>query len=240
MTTSAQNWYWSQAGATLGPVDLDEIRRLAANGSITRDTWLFEPGGGAWVAASSVAGLFAASVSAPPDATAASASNPASYSAPAPNPAPAVLYCRFCGAGNDSSAARCGSCGRECNQSVGLDPKVAIVICRASILAAPILFPSTVVIPFLVPGIVWMLGSGNPRIVAETKQTFNCLLTLLIALIGIWIFGLLGLVLILPAILAGIATFALAVYCVVVGIQALIAASNGVEYSYPWVFRLIK
>ena len=240
MTTSAQNWYWSQAGATLGPVDLDEIRRLAANGSITRDTWLFEPVGGAWVAASSVAGLFAASVSAPPDATAASASNPASYSAPAPNPAPAVLYCRFCGAGNDSSAARCGSCGRECNQSVGLDPKVAIVICRASILAAPILFPSTVVIPFLVPGIVWMLGSGNPRIVAETKQTFNCLLTLLIALIGIWIFGLLGLLLILPAILAGIATFALAVYCVVVGIQALIAASNGVEYSYPWVFRLIK
>ena len=38
MTESPANWYWSQRGATLGPVDFAELQRLAQAGSIGAET----------------------------------------------------------------------------------------------------------------------------------------------------------------------------------------------------------
>lgn len=226
-STGGSNWYWSQRGATLGPVDFAEIRRLVDNGSITAETWVFDPAQGAWIAAGSIAGLFSASVppAAPPDA------------------APTVVFCRFCGAQNDPLAPRCMSCGRDQGTGVaasGIDPKVAEVICRASTLATPILFSLTLIGSLIGPGIVWAMGSRNARVVAEAKQAFNCQLTLFVAFVAIWVFGLLGFILIVPTILAGLATLGLAVYCVVVGITGLIAAADGRPYAYPWVIRFFK
>ena len=47
-SSNGNDWFWSQRGATLGPVDFTEIRRLVGNGSIARDTWVFDPAQGAW------------------------------------------------------------------------------------------------------------------------------------------------------------------------------------------------
>ena len=241
-SSNGNDWFWSQRGATLGPVDFTEIRRLVGNGSIARDTWVFDPAQGAWVTADSIAGLF---VSTPPAAGPASAfaASPAAPPTTPPDAAPAAVFCRFCGAQNDPTASRCASCGREQGataSSDGIDPKVAEVICRASILAAPILFSLTLIGSLIGPAIVWALGSRNARVVAEAKQTFNCQLTLLVVLVGVWIVGVIGFILIIPAVLAGVATLGLAVYCVVVGIVGLIAAADGRPYSYPWVIRFIK
>lgn len=225
--TDATDWFWSQRGATLGPVDFSEIRRLAASGSITPDTWLFDPAQQAWVAASSITGLFAATSAPPP---------------PAPERPASVVYCRFCGATNSPFAARCASCGREAEGGVpagGIDPKLAAIICRASILTAPLL-ASTIIGPAIAPAIVWAIGSREPRVVAEARMTFNCLLVLVLALVATWLFGLLGAILVVPAILAGIVTMGIAVYCIVVGVLGIVAASNGREFRYPWIPRLIK
>lgn len=225
--TDTTNWYWSQRGATLGPVEFAEIRRLAAAGSIAPDTWLFDPAQQSWVAASSITGLFAAS--APPQTPA--AERPAS-----------VVYCRFCGATNSPFAERCASCGREAEGGVpagGIDPKLAAIICRVSILTAPLL-ASTIIGPAIAPAIVWAIGSREPRVVAEAKQTFNCLLVLVLALVAIWLFGLLGVILVVPTILAGIATVGVAIYCIVVGVLGIVAASSGREFRYPWIPVLIK
>lgn len=231
--STSDEWYWSQRGATLGPVTFAEIRRLASNGSIVADTWLFDPAQRAWVAASSIPGLFAAATSAQP---AAQPSAP-----PAPPPA-SVVYCRFCGATNSPFATQCSSCGRaasDAKSTVHIDPKLAAVFCRVSVLAAPIL--STIIIgPAIAPGIVWALGSHEPRVVAEAKETFNCLISVLIAFALCSIFGLVGAILIVPAILAGIAIAALSIYCIVVGIMGLVALSNEKPFRYPWIVRLIK
>ncbi|MEY4118227.1 MAG: hypothetical protein RLZZ116_1555 [Planctomycetota bacterium] len=223
-------WYWSQRGATLGPVAFDEIRRLAASGSILPDTWLFDPAQRNWVAASSIAGLFPAGGSdSPPDVP------------PPPSPQ-SVVYCRFCGATNSPFAARCASCGREAGGSAAassIDPKLAAVFCRVSVLAAPLL--STIIVgPAIAPAIVWALGANDPRVVAEAKETFNCLLTVLIVSAACSAFGLIGAILIVPAILAGIALAAVAIYCIVVGIMGLVALSSEKPFRYPWILRLIK
>jgi len=223
-------WYWSQRGATLGPVAFDEIRRLATAGSITPDTWLFDPVQRAWVAASSIAGLFPASgPTRTPDAP------------PPPQPQ-SVVYCRFCGATNSPFAARCASCGRDAGgpaATPSIDPKLAAVFCRVSVLATPIL--STIIVgPAIAPAIVWALGAKDPRVVAEAKETFNCLLTVLIVSAACSVFGLIGAILIVPAILAGIALAFVAIYCIVVGIMGLVALSNEKPFRYPWILRLIK
>lgn len=89
MSDTSNNWFWSQAGTTLGPVDIDEIRRLIAAGSIDRKTWVFDPAQGAWAAAEMVPGLVFPAVppTAPPDAP------------------QSVVYCRFCGASNARNSA---------------------------------------------------------------------------------------------------------------------------------------
>lgn len=235
-SATSGEWYWSQRGATLGPVAFDEIRRLAASGSIRPDTWLFDPAQRAWVIASSIAGLFALA------ATASSAPSSAPQSAPPEPPPASVVYCRFCGATNSPFAVHCSACGRAASgphASPSIDPKLAAVFCRVSVLAAPVL--STIIIgPAIAPGIVWALGSRDPRVVAEAKETFNCLITVLIAFVAFSAFGLIGAILIVPAILAGIALAALAIYCIVVGIMGLVALSNDRPFRYPWILRLIK
>ena len=235
-SATSGEWYWSQRGATLGPVAFDEIRRLAATGSIQPDTWLFDPAQRVWVIASSIAGLFASAAASSPDPS------PAPHSAPPEPPPASVVYCRFCGATNSPFAVQCSACGRTASGPHGspsIDPKLAAVFCRVSVLAAPVL--STIIIgPAIAPGIVWALGSRDPRVVAEAKETFNCLITVLIAFVAFSAFGLIGAILIVPAILAGIALAALAIYCIVVGIMGLVALSNDRPFRYPWILRLIK
>ena len=95
-TTDANiHWYWSQNGVTLGPVDIDEIRRLIASGSIRHATYVYDPAQAAWVTAGSVPGLFTGpSIAPPPDAGAR-----APFAAPAPpaasiDPRSAAIICR--------------------------------------------------------------------------------------------------------------------------------------------------
>jgi uncharacterized Tic20 family protein len=223
-------WYWSQRGSTLGPVAFEEIRRLATAGSIAPDTWLFDPAQRNWVTASSISGLFPTSgADRTPDAP------------PPPQPQ-SIVYCRFCGATNSPFAVRCTSCAREASglaPASSIDPKLAAVFCRVSVLAAPVL--STIIVgPAIAPGIVWALGASDSRVVAEAKETFNCLLTVLIASAACSVLGLVGAVLIVPAILAGIALAAIGIYCIVVGIMGLVALSNEKPFRYPWILRLIK
>ena len=113
------------------------------------------------------------------------------------------------------------------------------MFCRVSVLGAPLL-ASTVIGPVIAPAIVWALGSRDPRVVAEAKETFNCLITLLIVAACATAFGAVGAVLIVPAILAAVVLGVLAVYCVIVGIMGLVALSNDRPFRYPWILRLIK
>lgn len=224
---SSQDWFWSQAGATLGPVDLAEIQRLVANGSIKRDTWVFDPAQRSWVAAEKVVGLFGAAQPEPSTAS--------------PGSAATVVYCRVCGATNSPFATRCAACGHDAAPvgASSIDPKLAAVFCRVSVLAAPFL-SGTIIGPAIAPGIVWALGARDKQVVAEAKETFNCLITLLIIAACATGFGIVGALIILPAILAAIVVGALVVYCVVVGIMGLVALSNDKPFRYPWIFRLIK
>jgi len=239
--SSSHEWFWSQAGATLGPVDLAEIQRLVANGSIKRDTWVFDPAQRAWVAAEKIAGLFdapgAASAVPPPGQPTTPPTTPSSTS----RADASVVYCRVCGATNSPFATRCASCGHAAAPLTagGIDPKLAAVFCRVSVLATPLL-TGIIIGPAIAPAIVWVLGSRAPAIVAEAKETFNCLITLAIIGACATVFGLVGAIIIVPAILAAIVLGALAVYCVVVGIMGLVALSNDRPFRYPWILRLIK
>lgn len=225
---SNQAWYWSQSGITLGPIDLEQLRLLAASGSLGADNWVYDPTQRSWVLARSIAGLFATNF--PP--------GPAPDARPeAP---PSVVYCRSCGASNSPFATRCASCGRDASvHSHGIDPKLAFICCRISILATPLL-AATVVGPVVAPAIIWAIGARNEVVVAEAKGAFNCLLTLLIAFVGAWVFGLVGAILIVPTILAAIFTGALVVYCIVAGILGLVAIEDGKPFRYPMSLTLIR
>lgn len=239
--SSSHEWFWSQAGATLGPVDLAEIQRLVANGSIKRDTWLFDPAQRAWVAAEKIAGLFdapsAASAVPPPGQP----TTPPTTPSTTPGADASVVYCRVCGATNSPFATRCASCGHAAAplSAGGIDPKLAAVFCRVSVLATPLL-TGIIIGPAIAPAIVWVLGSREPAVVAEAKETFNCLITLLITGLVAGVFGAVGLVLILPSALAIAMGVGLIVYCVIVGIMGLVALSNNRPFRYPWILRLIK
>jgi uncharacterized Tic20 family protein len=154
-----------------------------------------------------------------------------------PDSAPRATFCRFCGAAHAAGATRCGACGRATGApSVTMDPKLAAILCRCSVLTAPVLTGFA----FLGPGIVWAMGASDPRVVAEAKAALNQLLTLAIALVGIWILGIVGAIIIVGPIFAAIATAALAVYCVWMGIVGLVALSDGKPFSYRCSFALIR
>lgn len=216
MSMSSNDWYWSQGGTTMGPIDLAEMQRLVGSGAVARSTWVFAPARGAWVAADSIPELF------PPAA-------PAPGVAPPPDATPTAIYCRFCGARNAVGAVRCGACARDLAPTGGqMHPKVAKVICRACILATPVLS----IFAFIGPAIVWSLGSANPAIVAEAKQAMNCLITIVIAFV---------VSLALSFVLIGLVGFPLIfIYCLVVGILGLVAATNDREFKYPLVIPFIR
>jgi len=216
MSMSSNDWFWSQGGTTMGPIDLAEMQRLVAGGAIARSTWVFAPARGAWVAADSIPELF------PPAA-------PAPGVAPPPDAAPTAIYCRFCGARNAVGAARCGACARDLSATGGqMDPKVAKVVCRACVLATPVLS----IFAFIGPAIVWSLGSANAAIVAESKQAINCLITITIAFVVSFV---------LSFVVIGLIGFPLIViYCIVVGILGLVAASNDREFKYPLAIPFLR
>ncbi len=274
MSSHEPNWYWSQRGSTMGPIDLEEIRRLAATGSIEYSTWVFDPRAQAWLVAGSIDGVIMppapvapvgpaappdasthASTDAAPDAVtgasasfeargsehasahAASGATSSASTSSSQNASHAAGFCRFCGARTEQHQPRCTACGRDnATAQTTVEPRVAEVICRASVLAAPALN----VLAFIGPAMVWALGASNPRVVEEAKRTINCLLTLLIAFTVSWIFGAVGALLILPTVVAVLVTIGMVVYCVVVGILGLIATTSNKPFRYPWMFNLIK
>ena len=241
-TDSRAQWHWSHDGKTLGPVDFIELKRLAAIGSITSATWVHDPILSRWVAASSVAGLLPVpetSVSA-----SGSSSDPASASASAsgseaprvrtpssPPTTPPISAVPPSPAASASAPPPTPS-----SMPMTLDPRVAEILCRIAVLTAPL----TNIFAFIGVGIVWGLGASNQRIVAEARQTMNCLLTLgLGVVIAAAVSFVCAIIIIGPFI--GIAiSAALFVYCLVVGIRGLMAATNGVPFRYPWVIQFIR
>lgn len=50
-------WYFKELGQVLGPVTAAELRRLAVEGDIGRDSWIRKGAAGQWVLADRVKGL---------------------------------------------------------------------------------------------------------------------------------------------------------------------------------------
>lgn len=222
-STNSPNWYWSQRGTSMGPVDFDEIRRLFVAGSITPMSWIYHPQQGAWVQASTIPELMDAAprpaTGVPPDA-----------------PLPEIVYCRFCGASAAPTAVHCSACSRPMATAggAGLDLRTAIVLCRASVLA-------NVAIPFLSilgPAIVWAVAPNDARIVREAKACLNCHLTLLIAGFAAGFIGIVGLLCLVGPLIAAAIGVGLWIYALVVGIRGLIAAGNDAPYEYPLALRI--
>ncbi|MFM1823417.1 MAG: domain 2 [Planctomycetota bacterium] len=233
MSEGRDEWFWSQKGSTMGPVPFSEIRRLYAAGSIDHATWIYDPTRGAWVVAGAIP-----EIAAPEPAPAVGAA-PGAPVAPPPDAAERFLYCRFCGSRNTATAARCTSCGRETGvapPTSSIDPKLAAVVCRACLLAMPALN----VFAFIGPAIAWALGSGDPRVVAESKAAINAMLTVSIVFVASLVVGIVGAVVFVGPVLAALVAAALAVYCIVVGIQGLIAAGQNAPFRYPMTLALVK
>lgn len=217
--TDNSNWFWSQQGVTLGPIDLDEIRRLASVGTIQPSTYVYDPARAAWVLAGSVDGLFPASpASPPPDAPrfpGAASAGFASSGAPRTAPPPAMPAVPAAGT---------------------LDPRSAAVVCRACVMVAPFVN----VLAVVGPAVVWAMAPRDERVVAEAKSALNCLLVAFLGSIvamGITIIG--ALVIIGPFI--GVPMMiAIGAYLVVCGIRGLMAASDDRPFNYPWIPVLIR
>jgi hypothetical protein len=64
-----RRWHVAEGGGAKGPYTRDELAKMAAAGSIDRDTWLWTPGGPDWVRGRDVtelADLFSAPPPPPP------------------------------------------------------------------------------------------------------------------------------------------------------------------------------
>ena len=218
-STDNSNWFWSQQGVTLGPIDLEEIRRLASAGNIQPSTYVYDPARAAWVLAGSVDGLFPTGpASPPPDAPrspGAASAGFASSDAPRSAPPPAM------------STAPAAST---------LDPRSAAVVCRACVMVAPFVN----VLAVVGPAVVWAMSPRDERVVAEAKSALNCLLVAFLGSIvamGITIIG--ALVIIGPFIGVPM-VLAIGAYLVVCGIRGLMAASDDRPFRYPWIPVLIR
>ncbi|MCE2880838.1 MAG: DUF4870 domain-containing protein [Planctomycetaceae bacterium] len=227
-------WFWSQDGSSRGPVEFAELARLAALGVITPTTSVFDPSQQAWVAASTVAGIeWPRGARTPP--TTPPASPPDASGGPADASADPTR-CRFCRGAVPPSAVYCATCGRATSpHAYSLDPRVAEVVCRASVLASPFIN----VLSLIGPAIVWSLGAERPRVVAEAKSALNCLITLCIVSLAAIVFGFIGSPLVIPPLIAGLVYLALIAYCIVVGVRGLVASAKGASFQYPWTFRII-
>lgn len=227
-------WFWWQDGSPRGPVDAAELARLAALGVITPSTSVFDPVRQAWVAASTVAGLeWPRAARTPP--TTPPVSPPGTPGVRAEEPTDPTC-CRFCRATLSAGSAFCATCGRATSpHAYALDPRVAEVVCRASVLASPFIN----VLSLIGPAIVWSLGAERPRVVAEAKSSLNCLITLCIVSLAAIVFGFIGSPLVIPPLIAGLVYLALVAYCIVVGARGLVASAKGASFEYPWTFRII-
>lgn len=221
-TESQAQWHWSKDGATLGPVAFAELKRLAASGSITSSTWVHDPILRRWVAASLVVGLLPTSGAHPSQSAAASEEQHAATTtpsspntAPPPSPPPSIT---------------------SRSQPFTIDPRLAEILCRIAVLTAPL----TNIFAVIGVGVVWGLGAADARIIAEARQTMNCLLTLGLGLVIAAVVSFVCAVIIIGPFIGVAITFALFVYCVVIGIRGLIAATNGVPFTYPWIIRFIR
>lgn len=100
--------------------------------------------------------------------------------------------------------------------------------------------PLTNIFAVIGVGVVWGLGAADARIVAEARQTMNCLLTLGLGLVIAAVVSFVCAIIIIGPFIGVAITFALFAYCVVIGIRGLIAATNGVPFTYPWIIRFIR
>lgn len=225
------NWFWSDAGTVRGPMPLSELQRLASTGALRPTSFVHDPLRAAWLAASQVPAL---QRSFPGGADPAQPSGPAA--APPLDPPPDAR-CRSCGAAGTPGGRHCANCGQSVHApQPAIDQRLAEVLCRASILAAPLVN----VFALIAPAIAWSLGAENPRVVSEAKSAINCLLTLLIVSVAAIVFGFVGSLLVLPVILAWAVHVALFIYCVVTGIQGLVASARGKPFRFPLAFNLIR
>ena len=223
--TDNSNWFWSQQGVTLGPIDLEEIRRLASVGTIQPSTYVYDPVRAAWVLAGSVDGLFPAGPASPPPDAAGFAGSVAGPGSPS--------------AGFAASGTRRTAPPPAMPAAPGastLDPRSAAVVCRACVMVAPFVY----VLAVVGPAVVWAMSPRDERVVAEAKSALNCLLVAFLGSIvamGITIIG--ALVIIGPFI--GVPMMlAIGAYLVVCGIRGLMAASDDRPFNYPWIPVLIR
>jgi uncharacterized Tic20 family protein len=203
-------WYWSQRGTTLGPIDFEELRRLASIGSIGPDTWVYESAAGEWRAASSIPGLFVHGPSVPPP--------DAATAVPPVNP----------------EAARAVPSQADAAPSA-VDPRTAAIICRASVMLSP--FVNVVAVAG--PIVIWALAPKDRQVVAEAKSALNCMLIALIVWVVSILVAIVGAIFIVGPIVAGIVMIGTAVYLVVNGIRGIIAASRDERFEYPWLPTIV-
>jgi len=213
-----------------GPVDFTELKRLAAAGVITPATWVHDPVLRKWIAASSVAGLVFANsgvaAEAPHDSHAAPDAHAAPHaSAPGVTSVPPPVQPSVQPPVSPPPVA-----------ASPIEPKLAEVICRASVLVLPFMY---ILSPIAV-GIVWAIGSTDPRVVAECRQTMNCLLSILIVGAAALVVGIVCALIVIGPLIATACGVAIFVYCIFVGIQGLVAASQGRPYRYPFAWQLLR
>ncbi|MBI1304973.1 MAG: DUF4870 domain-containing protein [Phycisphaera sp.] len=219
-------WFWSQRGATMGPVDLDELRRLASSGSLGPSTWVHDPRSASWKQASTVPEIMEVF--------------PAAASGPPPDAVDGVVYCQRCGAKHPAGAAHCSVCSRPFasapTSAVPISPRVATAVCRASVLANSF-------VPFLsivAPAIVWVIGAQSAEIVREAKGSINCHLTMLLATIAAIVVGMVCLIILIGPVLAVLIGFAVWLYGIVVGILGLVALAQEKPFEYPGAIPFFK
>lgn len=219
-------WFWSQRGATMGPVDLEELRRLAASGSLGPSTWVHDPRSASWKQASTVPEIMEVF--------------PAAAAGPPPDAVDGVVYCQRCGAKHMAGAAHCSVCSRSFaaapSAGVPISPRVATAICRASVLAHSF-------VPFLAiaaPAVVWAIGAQSPEIVRDARNSINCHLTMLLAMLAAFVFGVVCFFTLVGPVVAVIIGFGVWLYGIVVGILGLIALANERPFEYPGAIPFLK
>jgi hypothetical protein len=223
-------WHWSRDGVAVGPVDFDELKRLAASGAITAETWVHDPVLRRWVAASTVAGLAFTATAASGAPIPPISEPPLSSDAAVPPAVPPAVPQAAPPAVPPIAPPPVGSAGAS-----SIDPKVAEVMCRVAVLVFPFIY----VFSLLAVGIVWAIGASNPRIVAECRQTMNCLLSVAIVGVGAAIVSIVCAIIIIGPFIGLACGLAIFAYCIVVGIKGLVASSNGKPFQYPWAWRLL-
>ncbi len=219
-------WHWSRDGVAEGPVDFTELKRLAAAGVITPATWVHDPVLRKWIAASSVAGLVFANSGVAAEAPHASHAVPDAHAAP---------HASAPGATSVSSSLP-PSVPPPSATASPIEPKLAEVICRASVLVLPFNY---ILSPIAV-GIVWAIGSTDPRVVAECRQTMNCLLSIYIVGAAALVVGIVCALIVIGPFIAAACGMAILVYCIVVGIKGLVASSQGRPHRYPFAWQLLR